>query len=200
MAQLVDEVGGGHRLRGGVGIGIRITATLPDGEILGLVTATTPLVPGDRVGARQRRGLIAGPGSSATSSSGPLKPGPNPFASRSNAWRLLTGIVAEYLKSRTVEEASVSAVFLSGKPFPAFEETTLQVGGRVLWQVVSEVSGKSEGELTAAYRRLGDLGAVAGEVLVGGANRAELRSAWADGGVCPYARGAGGGRPHAGGA
>jgi DNA ligase-1 len=78
---------------------------------------------------------------------------------------LKTGIVAEYLKSRTGEEASVAAVFLSGRPFPAFEETTLQVGGRLLWQVVSEMSGKSEAELTAAYRRLGDLGAVAGEVL-----------------------------------
>jgi DNA ligase-1 len=76
-----------------------------------------------------------------------------------------TGIVAEYLKSRTVEEASISAVFLSGKPFPAWEETTLQVGGRLLWQVVGELSGKSEVELTATYRRLGDLGAVAGEVL-----------------------------------
>ncbi len=75
------------------------------------------------------------------------------------------GTVAEYLRSCTVEEASVSAVFLSGKPFPASEETTLQVGGRLLWGVVSELSGKSEAELTAAYRRLGDLGAVAGEVL-----------------------------------
>ena len=84
----------------------------------------------------------------------------------STAKKLLkTGIVAEYLKSRTVEEASVSAVFLSGRPFPAFEETTLQVGGRLLWQVVSEMSGKGEAELTAAYRRLGELGAVAGEVL-----------------------------------
>ena len=78
-----------------------------------------------------------------------------------------TGIVAEYLKSRPVEEASVSAVFLSGRPFPAREETTLQVGGRLLWQVVAELSGQSEAELTAAYRRLGDLGAVAGEVLKG---------------------------------
>jgi DNA ligase-1 len=78
---------------------------------------------------------------------------------------LKTGIVAEYLKSRTVEEASVSAVFLSGKAFPAWEETTLQVGGRLLWQVVGELSGRSDAELTGAYRRLGDLGAVAGEVL-----------------------------------
>jgi DNA ligase-1 len=77
-----------------------------------------------------------------------------------------TRIVAEYLKARTLEEASVSAVFLSGKPFPGWEETTLQVGGRLLWQVVGEVSGKGDAELTSAYRRLGDLGAVAGEVLV----------------------------------
>ena len=74
-------------------------------------------------------------------------------------------IVADYLKSRTTEEAAVSAVFLSGQVFPAWEETTLQVGGRILWQVVTELSGKSESELTAAYRRHGDLGAVAGEVL-----------------------------------
>jgi DNA ligase-1 len=75
------------------------------------------------------------------------------------------GIVAEYFTSRAVEEASVSAVFLSGKPFPAWEETTLQVGGRLLWGVVIEISGKTEAELTASYRRLGDLGSVAGEVL-----------------------------------
>ena len=32
-------------------------------------------------------------------------------------------IVAEYLKARTPEEASVSAVFLSGRPFPVWEES-----------------------------------------------------------------------------
>jgi DNA ligase-1 len=76
-----------------------------------------------------------------------------------------TRIVAEYLTSRTTEEASVSAVFLSGKPFPAWEETTLQVGGRLLWRVVSELSGWSDTELTAEYRKLGDVGAVAREAL-----------------------------------
>jgi DNA ligase-1 len=74
-------------------------------------------------------------------------------------------IVAEYLKARTPEEASVSAVFLSGRPFPVWEESTLQVGGRVLWKIVAELSGNSEAELTAAYRKRGDLGAVAGDVL-----------------------------------
>jgi ATP-dependent DNA ligase len=76
-----------------------------------------------------------------------------------------TALVAEYLRSRTVEEAAISAVFLSGRPFPTREETTLQVGGRSLWAIVSELAGKEQGELTASYRRLGDLGAVAGDVL-----------------------------------
>src|SRR5579863_5194899 len=74
-------------------------------------------------------------------------------------------IVADYLKSRPLPEASVAAVFLSGRPFPVWEETTLQVGGRLLWQVIEELSGKSGAELTAAYRQHGDLGAVAAEVL-----------------------------------
>src|SRR5579862_1038245 len=78
---------------------------------------------------------------------------------------LKTGIVADYLKSRTTDEAAVSAIFLSGRPFPVWEETTLQVGGRALWQIVAELAGKNDSDLTAAYRRLGDLGAVAGDIL-----------------------------------
>jgi DNA ligase-1 len=76
-------------------------------------------------------------------------------------------IVAGYLKSRTPEEAAVSAVFFSGRPFPVWEETTLQVGGSLLWRAVAELSGKTEQELTSSYRRHGDLGAVAAEVLPG---------------------------------
>jgi len=76
-----------------------------------------------------------------------------------------TSIAAEYLASRSTEEAAVSAVFLSGRPFPAWEETTLQIGGRSLWQIVARLAGKNEAELSASYRRLGDLGAVAGDVL-----------------------------------
>jgi DNA ligase-1 len=74
-------------------------------------------------------------------------------------------VVAEFVKSATTDEASVAAVFLSGRPFPVWEETTLQVGGALLWRLIQELSGKSETELTASYRELGDLGAVAGEVL-----------------------------------
>jgi DNA ligase-1 len=78
---------------------------------------------------------------------------------------LKTGIVAEYLKARSTDEAAVSAIFLSGRAFPAWGETTLQVGGRALWKIVAEVSGTNEGKLTDAYRQYGDLGSVAGAVL-----------------------------------
>ena len=76
-----------------------------------------------------------------------------------------TAIVADYLRSCNTDEAAVSAVFLSGKAFPAWEEATLQVGGALLWRVVEELSGQGEAALTAAYRKHGDLGAVAAEVL-----------------------------------
>src|SRR6266851_1304159 len=76
-----------------------------------------------------------------------------------------TALLAEYLKSVEVGEASTAALFFSGRPFPVLEETSLQVGGSLLWRVVQELSGKDVHELTAAYRKYGDLGAVAGEVL-----------------------------------
>jgi DNA ligase-1 len=76
-----------------------------------------------------------------------------------------TALVAEYLQSCAADEAAISAVFLSGRPFPVWEETTLQVGGSLLWRIVEELSGKNDQELSAAYRRHGDLGVVAGEVL-----------------------------------
>ena len=75
------------------------------------------------------------------------------------------GLVAEYLRTSAPKDAQVSAVFLSGRAFPVWEETTLQVGGTSLWRLVAELSGKTEAEVTESYRRLGDLGAVAAEML-----------------------------------
>jgi DNA ligase-1 len=86
-----------------------------------------------------------------------------------------TAIVAEYLKSVLADEAAAAAVFLSGRPFPSWEEATLQVGGTLLWRIVEEISGKSGVDLTAVYRRLGDLGAVASEVLPAPENALDLK-------------------------
>ncbi len=73
-------------------------------------------------------------------------------------------LVAEYFLRRP-DEAVQAAIFLSGRAFPMWEERTLQVGGNLLWRAVAQVSGKGEVALTAAYRRHGDLGAAAADVL-----------------------------------
>jgi len=77
-----------------------------------------------------------------------------------------TAILVDYLKSVPVEEAAVATVFFSGRPFPIWEETTLQVGRTMLWRIMVELSGRTDEELTAAYRKYGDLGAVAGVTLL----------------------------------
>lgn len=76
-----------------------------------------------------------------------------------------TAIVADYLRLLPPSDAAIATVFLSGGPFPAYKQTTLQVGGATLWRTIAELSGKSEQELTASYRRHGDGGSVAAEVL-----------------------------------
>jgi DNA ligase-1 len=76
-------------------------------------------------------------------------------------------ILAEYFRSREPVDAMTSAVFLSGRAFPAFEERTLQVGGSLLWRIVSELTDGSDSELKAAYRQHGDLGSAACEMLEG---------------------------------
>jgi DNA ligase-1 len=74
-------------------------------------------------------------------------------------------LTAEYLRSLEPAEAALGALFLTGRAFPAWEETTLQVGGALVWRALLEISGASESEFVAAYRRHGDLGAAAKEVL-----------------------------------
>src|SRR5690242_18383728 len=76
-----------------------------------------------------------------------------------------TALLSEYFRSMPIPEAALAAVFFSGRPFPMWEETTLQVGGRLLWHIVEELSEKGDAALTAAYREHGDLGAAAAAVL-----------------------------------
>ncbi len=69
------------------------------------------------------------------------------------------------LRTAPLDEAATAVVFLSGRPFPAYEEATLQVGGALLWRVIGELSGKSDHELTEIYRKHGDAGSVAADAL-----------------------------------
>ncbi len=75
-------------------------------------------------------------------------------------------MLGEYLRSRELVDASISAVFLSGRAFPAFDERTLQIGGASLWKLVAELARVPEAAMTAAYRKRGDLGAAAYDVLL----------------------------------
>jgi DNA ligase-1 len=77
-------------------------------------------------------------------------------------------LVAGYFRAQPAD-APQAAVFLSGRAFPAWEQRTLQVGGSLLWRTVGEISGKGEVALTAAYRRYGDMGSAAAEVLANAA-------------------------------
>jgi DNA ligase 1 len=76
-----------------------------------------------------------------------------------------TALVADYLRALPANEAAIAAVFLSGRPFAAYDEATLQVGGALLWRVIGDLSGRSEHELTEIYRKHGDAGTVAAQVL-----------------------------------
>ena len=75
-------------------------------------------------------------------------------------------LVADYFRSHETNDAAIAAVFLSGRAFPAFDERTLQIGGSALWKLVSEITGARELAMTAAYRKRGDLGAAAYDVLL----------------------------------
>ena len=75
-------------------------------------------------------------------------------------------MVAEYFRAREASDAAIAAVFLSGRAFAAFDERTLQIGGSLLWKLVGEITGLRDASLTAAYRKRGDLGAAAYDVLL----------------------------------
>jgi len=48
--------------------------------------------------------------------------------------------LAEYFRSRELPDAAISAVFLSGGAFSAFDERTLQIGGSLLSKLVAELA------------------------------------------------------------
>jgi DNA ligase-1 len=74
-------------------------------------------------------------------------------------------LLADLLRSLPIEDASQSAIFLTGRAFPHHEERVLGVGGSTLYRLVAELTGKNPDELSAIYRKHGDLGDVAEEAL-----------------------------------
>jgi DNA ligase-1 len=85
-----------------------------------------------------------------------------------------SALLGDFLLAVPQDEAAVSSLFLSGRPFAAWEETTLNVGGSLLWRTIEELAGEKAGDLPTTYRQHGDLGSVAAEVLPENASQPEL--------------------------
>jgi DNA ligase-1 len=74
-------------------------------------------------------------------------------------------LAAEFLRSAGRKEASVAALFLTGRVFPRREERVLNVGGSLLVKAVLRISGWNQVQFSEVYRRHGDLGSTADDIL-----------------------------------
>jgi DNA ligase-1 len=74
-------------------------------------------------------------------------------------------LISDFLKSLSTQEAALAARFLSAHPFAGYDERTLGVGGANLSRVIAEAAGKAGESMGAAYRKHGDLGDMAEELL-----------------------------------
>jgi DNA ligase-1 len=68
--------------------------------------------------------------------------------------------------AESVEDAGRFCLYLAGQPFPEADPRKLNAGGALLTKALKEVSRCTDAALTAAYRRHGDLGAAAFDLLV----------------------------------
>lgn len=75
-------------------------------------------------------------------------------------------LVAEYLRSLSVEDAAIAAIFFTGRAFPRWEERVLAVGGSILWRAVERIANPAEGQAQRTYLKHGDLGDMASELLL----------------------------------
>ncbi len=64
------------------------------------------------------------------------------------------------------DDPGLFALYLAGTPFPEADPRKLNAGGALLSRAVLTVSEATEAQLTAAYRRHGDLGAAAHDLLL----------------------------------
>ncbi|HEY6291811.1 MAG TPA: ATP-dependent DNA ligase [Terriglobia bacterium] len=76
-------------------------------------------------------------------------------------------LVGDYLRALPSEDAPRAVLFFTGRAFPKLSEHVTQVGGSLIWKALNLVSGASAAEMEAAYRRYGDLGGAAQELLAG---------------------------------
>lgn len=75
--------------------------------------------------------------------------------------------IAEFLCRLDARAAGLAAQYLTGAAFPETDGRNLQIGGQMAVRAVEAVTGASAERLGAVYRKHGDLGATAEELLAG---------------------------------
>lgn len=74
-------------------------------------------------------------------------------------------LMSDLLKTLSLKEATLAAVFLTGRAFPSREERVLGVGGSQLARVVADLAKADAVDLGKTYREHGDLGDMAEHLL-----------------------------------
>ena len=74
-------------------------------------------------------------------------------------------LLAEYLRSLSVADAARAAQYTAGEPFAQTDRRNLSVGGALLTKAVAARSGAGVEAMSAAFRRHGDIGAAAEELI-----------------------------------
>ena len=93
------------------------------------------------------------------------------FAETANAVSATTkrleklAILGSYLSPLSDDDLAIASLFLSGLPFPASDDRTLNVGFSAVSTVLIELTGVDPYEYNTLAVRLGDLGEVAEHVL-----------------------------------
>src|SRR3984885_15442333 len=75
-------------------------------------------------------------------------------------------ISAVHANAPDSEDAGLFALYLAGTPFAEADSRKLNAGGALLSKALLAVSGATNIDLTAAYRKHGDMGAAAFDLLL----------------------------------
>jgi len=78
---------------------------------------------------------------------------------------ILVAPTNDTISEHALTDAGLFCLYLAGQPFPEADPRKLNAGGALLTRALKQVSGCTDAALTAAYRRHGDLGAAAFDLL-----------------------------------
>ncbi|MER3460639.1 MAG: hypothetical protein C4303_05730 [candidate division GAL15 bacterium] len=85
--------------------------------------------------------------------------------SRTSSKREKVSLIADYLRRLPEDALQVACTYLTGRVLPAGHPDKLQIGWSTIVEVLQDLSGASDREVSELYLRFGDLGDVAAELV-----------------------------------